>query len=83
MIPLILELHLIAIANISTAITKDMVIVGIPVLHLLLNWIFWHVSIIYYLLVYNIPIHLVKYSGKLKNLKAICINDHSIASNAL
>ena len=87
MIPFISELHLITIANISTAITKRHADNWHPCLTPLVKFnpsdrcpLF---MILLLMLVCKIPIHLVICSGKLKNVKAFCINDHSIVSKAL
>ena len=87
MIPFILELHLTAIANISTAIAKRYGDNGNPCLTPLVKLnpsdmcpLF---MILLLMLVQIISIHLVKYSGKLKKLKAFCINDHSLVSNSV
>ena len=74
MIHFILELHLIAIASISTAITKRHGDSGHPCLSPLVKLnpsdmcpLF---VILLLMLVYIISMHLVKYSGKLKKFKA-------------
>ena len=80
----ILELHLIAIGNISTVIIKRHGNNGHPCLtHPYKVNPSDMCPLFTILLSVLLSIQLIKYFGKLKNVKAFCINDHFIISKTL